>query len=145
MAQQRQIPLQAGTHSPKLLIPLNLTLLSAKDKALGRRVLCDASSGTLTPTKTAEIRVAMGHTLPFPNLCWQLSVGPNMQTVITTHSCLLWVTYYHTGYRCLINSGLLCGDIKHPQVSTTWPQKEIRAPYTSHKWGHVYLHTQLQI
>lgn len=101
MAQQRQIPLQAGTHTPKLLIPLSLTLVSAKDKALGSRVLCHASGATLTPPNAAEIRVAMGHTLPLPNLCWRLSVGPNTQTVITTQSCLLWVTYYHTGYGCL--------------------------------------------
>lgn len=89
MAQQRRIPLQAGTHFPKLLIPLNVTLVSAKDNALGSRVLCKASSGTLTPTNTTEIRVAMGHTLPFPNLLGQLSVGPNVQTVITARSCLL--------------------------------------------------------
>lgn len=66
MAQQRQIPLQAGTHSPELLIPLNMTLVCAKNNVLGSRVLCDASSGTLT----VEIPVVMEHTiqLPFPNL-----------------------------------------------------------------------------
>lgn len=65
MAQQRQIPLQAGAHTPKLLIPLNLTLVSAKDNALGKQ---GALRCTLTPTDAAEIGAATGHTLPFPNL-----------------------------------------------------------------------------
>lgn len=64
MAQQRQIPLQAGTHSAKLLIPLNVTLASAKEAG------CSAMQAVVppAPANAAEIKVAMGHMLPFPNL-----------------------------------------------------------------------------
>lgn len=91
MEQQRQISLQAGNHTPKLLGSTSLTIASAKDDALLNWLLCHASSWTHTHTSTAGIQTTV-HALPFPDLCWQLSVSPNMQTVIFTF--LFVVGYY---------------------------------------------------